>query len=79
MRESEYGGGGVLPNGVIPQEEGVIPNSTDQLLLLSSTGQTRNTHTPVDPYYWRGGVAPEPVEPLEPTEFVTQSERYSQY
>lgn len=61
--ESEYGGMGVMPNGIFPQEEGVILSSSDQLMLLSSTGQTENSHAPVDPYYWHGEVAPEEIRP----------------
>jgi len=59
--ESEYGGMGVMANGIFPQEDGVVLSSSDQLMLLSSTGQVENSHAPVDPYYWHGEVEPEPV------------------
>lgn len=76
MDESEYGGGGPMPNGIFPQEPDVILSASDQLMLMSSTGQTDDSHAPVNPYYWFGEDYRDPVTPTRPPRRMTQAQRY---
>jgi hypothetical protein len=78
MKESEYDGGGVMPNGVYPQDDGDHLSARDKLRLLSRTGQTEDSHAPVDPYFWYGNMAEEPVyHPRRPRK-ITQRQRYTE-
>lgn len=79
--ESEYGGGGVMPNGIFPQEDGVELSPSDQLMLMSATGSTTDSHAPVDPYYWHGNVKPATVVKKPKPKRITEAQRYkeSQY
>lgn len=78
MKESEYDGGGVMPNGIYPQEDGTALSARDQLRLLSLTGQTEDSHAPVDPYFWNGAVAPEPLPKPKSRngKLIKQQDRY---
>jgi hypothetical protein len=76
LPQSEYEGGGVMPNGIFPQDDGVLLSASDQLMLLSSTGQTTDSHAPVDPYYWHGGMDPGPAPKQPKRTLKKRSERY---
>lgn len=48
---SEFEGGGVMPNGVFPR---AIPNASDQLRLMSTTGQTEDTSARRNHWFFLG-------------------------
>lgn len=58
---SEFEGGGVLDNTVFPSGDDAL-TASDKLRLMSITGQTETAKADPDPYFWYGGVAPEPVD-----------------
>lgn len=61
MDRSEYEGGGLMPNTVFPKgTEALTP--ADKLRLQSLTGQETDSRAKVDPYFWYGGVRPDPRE-----------------
>ena len=62
MADSEYGGGGVMPNTVFPKGTEAL-TASDKLRLQSITGQETDSNAPVDPYFWQGGVEPPPLTP----------------
>lgn len=76
LPESEYEGGGVMPNGIFPQLDGVELSASDQLMLLSSTGQTTDSHAAVDPFYWSGNSVPEPIQKVRRPKRMKQRDRY---
>lgn len=76
--QSEYGGAGVMPNTLFPQVQGVPLSPSDQLRLQSITGQEVDTHASPDPYFWQGGVFPEPIKPAKVVPPITQAARYKE-
>lgn len=60
---SEYDGGGTQDNTLHPVLPGELYNASDELRLLSITGQTDDPNAAPDPYFWYGGVAPEVIVP----------------
>jgi hypothetical protein len=56
---SEYEGRGVLRNGGFPKGAEAL-TASDKLRLQSITGQETDPLAEPDPYFWQGGVAPEP-------------------
>jgi len=80
---SEFDGGGVMPNTVFPKGTEAL-TASDKLRLQSITGQELDSRAPVDPYFWYGNVAPEPVDTTaarERAERIKDRDRYreSQY
>lgn len=57
---SEFGGRGVLRNTLFPKGADALTPS-DKLRLQSLTGQEDDPLAEPDPYFWQGGVAPEPI------------------
>jgi hypothetical protein len=75
VEQSEYGGAGPMPNGVFPKGNDAL-SASDKLRLLSTTGQTEDSHMPVDPGYWQGVVRFDPNEVPKPTpEQVERAQR----
>ena len=73
---SEYEGNGVMANGIFPQTSDVELSASDQLMLVSGTGSTTDSHAPIDPYFWHGGMRPDPVQPRIRPRQITEKERY---
>jgi hypothetical protein len=63
---SEFEGGGVMPNTVFPKGTDAL-TASDKLRLQSITGQEVDSRAPRDPYFWQGGVRPQPPA-KKPTE-----------
>ena len=76
--QSEFGGGGVLPNTLFPQVAGVAMTASDQLRLMSITGQETDTHATPDPYFWQGGIFPLPIVKKVVPAIPTEGQRYTE-
>lgn len=51
--QTEYEGGGVMPNTVFPKIEEAL-TAADKLRLQSITGQETDSQARVDQYFWQG-------------------------
>lgn len=70
-----------MENGIYPQTDDVELSASDQLMLVSGTGSTTDSHAPVDPYFWFGNVRPDPIQKTFREKPLSIKQRYkeSQY
>jgi hypothetical protein len=72
---SEFEGGGVMRNTVFPKGTDAL-TASDKLRLQSITGQEEDSKAAPDPYFWQGGVKPEPVVVIDERELLRDPDRY---
>lgn len=73
---TEFGGGGVMPNGVYPKGNDALTPG-DKLRLMSRTGQTEDSRAPVDPAFWYGATIEDPPKP-DPQRLIRERENARQ-
>lgn len=72
---TEFEGGGVMPNTVFPKGTDAL-TASDQLRLMSITGQELDSRAPVDPYFWVGGVGPD-EEAIKASQLETRTRAHA--